>query len=447
MFGGLLHKHSAIAVSFVDNLMLGEIRKYTELEGANYIEIAYRLTGNKILFISFNLDGILSRIELGDGKRPIRIILLYRNYNGDFAVNAPNLINLKNSELDFYVDYYNENMKKNDKISKQLIEDVRVALNYAITAIQLQQAYTIFFKSGKYNWIHQSFTSDIATLLNLALEKCMWDNIINYSVYPSCITVLPPDIRPDLNPHYCVVQTSTGCQVKDLMGHACYFCSSYNHTHFIEHSSSTLDYELTQLLLLYPKSIQRSKYCFFADGDAIAASNFLALVSQTKRKLPNILGWESFISTYTILNMPVEQWRNLLNSGLNCVYWGVESADNYTLQFLGKPQNAKQLKSARQILETMKIPYAIIVMCGFSKIYSSIDLSGHIEKTCSFINESNCNKVYISKLNVLPETELFRQFEREEFTPMLDCDIEHEYRLMIRKINKPVNGAYGNQFI
>jgi len=443
----LLHKNSVLAVSFVDNLTLGEIRKYTELKKANYIELAYRVTEYKILFISFNLDGILSRIELGDGKRPNRVILLSRNYNGIFAVNIPNLTNLKNMKLNFYVDYYNENMKKNDEISKQFIADVRVILNHAIKVIQSQQTYTISFQSGNYNWVHQSLSYDIEILLNNALEKCVWENVINFKVYPCCITVLPPDIRPDLNPHYCVVQTSTGCRVKDIMGHACHFCSSYNHTRFIEHSSSTLYYEFTQLSMYYPKSIQRSCYCFFADGDAIAASNFLALVSQTKYKLPNILGWEAFISTYTILNMPVEQWSYLLDSGLTCVYWGVESADNNTLQFLGKPQSEQQLKSARQILETMGIPYAIIVMCGFSKIFSSINLSGHIEKTCLFINESKCSKVYISKLNVLPETELYRRFKEEEFIPMLGCDIEYEYRLMIRKINKPVNGAYGNQFI
>lgn len=447
MFIELLQKNTAIAISFVDNLVLGEIRKYTELKKANYIELAYRLMECKILFISFNLDGILSRIELSDGIRPTRVILLSRNYNGIFAVNAPNLINLKNQKLNFYVDYYNENMKKNDEISKQLIADVREALGYAIEAAQLQQMYTISFHSGNYNWIHQSLPYDIEIFLNIALEKCVWENIINFKIYPSCITVLPPDIRPDLNPQYCVVQTSTGCRVKDIMGHACHFCASYNHTPFTEHSSSTLDYELTQLLMYYPKSIQRSCYCFFADGDAITASNFLTLVSQTKHKLSNISGWESFISTYTILNMPVVQWGNLLNSGLTCVYWGVESADNNTLQFLGKPQNEQQLKSARQILETMGIPYAIIVMCGFSKISSSIDLSRHIEKTCLFINESKCNKVYVSKLTVLPETELFRQFKEERFTPMLEHDIEHEYRFMIRKINRPVNGAYGNQFM
>jgi Fe-S oxidoreductase len=443
----LLRKNSALAVSFVDNLTLGEIRKYTKLKKANYIELAYRLTEYKILFISFNLDGILSRIELGDGKRPNRVILLSRNYNGMFAVNVSNLTNLKNLKLNFYVDYYNENMRRNDEISKQLVADVRWVLNHTINVIQSQQTYTISFQSGDYNWSYQSLPYDIEMFLNIALEKCVWENVINFKAYPCCITVLPPDIRPDLNPQYCVVQTSTGCRVKDIMGRACYFCSSYNHTRFIEHSSSTLAYELAQLLMYYPKSIQRSRYCFFADGDAIAASNFLALVSQTKHKLPNILGWESFISTYTILNMPDEQWGKLLESGLTCVYWGVESADNNTLQFLGKPQSEQQLKSARQILENMGIPYAIIVMCGFSKISSSIDLSKHIEKTCLFINESKCSKVYISKLNVLPETELFRQFKEEELIPMLDCDIEYEYRFMIHRINKPVNGAYGNQFM
>lgn len=447
MFGELLHKHNEVAVSFVDNLMLGETRTYTESKTANYIEIAYRLTENKILFISFNLDGILSRIELGDGKRPNRVILLYRNYNGQFSVNAPNLINLKNIELDFYVDYYNEKMSKNDQLSKQLVGDVRSALEYAIIAVQLQQTYTIFFRSGKYEWIHQFFTCDIGIFLNLALEKCVWEDIINYNIYPSDITVLPPDIRPDLNPRYCVVQTSTGCHVKDLMGHSCYFCSSYKHTHFIELSLSELDDELTQLLKFYPQSIPKSKFCFFADGDAVAASNFLSLVSQTKRRLPNILGWESFISTHTILNTSVEHWESLLHSGLNCVYWGVESADNHTLQFLGKPQNVRQLKSARQILETMGIPYAIIVMCGFSKIDSSMNLGGHIENTCLFINESRCNKIYISKLNILPNTELFLRFKQGEFIPMSNYDIEYEYRLMIHKINKPVNGAYGNQFM
>ena len=405
------------------------------------------MTEFKILFISFNLDGILSRIELGDGKRHNRIILLYRNYNGDISVNAPNLINIYGEKLDFYVDYYNENMGKNDRISRELIADVKCALENAITATQLKKVYTISFQSDKYIWIRSSLYCDVESFLKDALGKCLWENIANHIVYPSCITVLPPDIRPDLNPHYCVVQTSAGCRVKDLMGRACYFCSSYQHTRFVEHDEAILDHELTQLLTIYPKSIKRSTYCFFADGDALAASNFLDLVSQTKLKLPNIKGWESFISTHTILHMPSEQWAPLLRSGLNCVYWGVESADDHALQFLGKPQDEQQLITARQILENHGISYAIIAMCGFSKISSPLDLSEHVEKTCAFINKSNCKKVYISKLSILPGTELFLQLKDSKFTQMSSSDMEQEYRLMLLKITKQVTGAYGNQFM
>ena len=133
---------------------------------------------------------------------------------------------------------------------------------------------------------------------------------------------------------------------------------------------------------------------------------------------------------------------------MSCVYWGVESADNDVLRFLGKPQSEEVLFKARSILEKNRIPYAIIAMCGIQGIScDTYDLHNHVANTCGFINDSDCKKVYISKLQIIRGTSLYKSMKNNAFVPMNPSDIDVEYRVMIGNINKDVNGSYGNQFV
>lgn len=452
MLKELVADNNPIAISYVDNLRLGKFREYVDEKQAGFIETAFYISAKKQLFISFNLDSIISKIELGDGIRANRIVLLERSYTGTLFVNPFNLENLYNEHLNFYLDYYNDSLKIDDSISKELIVDTLYLIELIIKILKTQNdVYTIVFTNLEYRWNKKRIDyEDIDFWLKSVIVN-QWDSLQNKKlidyVYSSDIMVLPPDIRPDINPHYCVIQSSIGCKVKDKCGKACHFCNSYQGISFREYSSDELSKQIVKLKEVYPKSLAKINTCFFADGDAISANNFLYLVDKSKEMIPNIINFESFISTYTILNTPINKWSQFRESGLSCLYWGVESADNDTLRFLGKPQNEKTLFEARNILERFDIPYAIIVMCGLSKIRAiANDFSNHVFKTCNFINESHCKKVYISKLHIIPGTALYTSMVNGAFIPMGLDDIDLEYRNMINLIIKSVQGAYGNQF-
>lgn len=453
MFGKIVKDSSLIAISYVDHLQFGEFRNYVTKENMGFIEIAVRINSLKVLYISFDADAIISKIELGDGKKYNRIILMSRSYTGIFSINEPNLKNLDNDNLNYYIDYYNTEMKPNNRVAKEMIRDLQILLKKILNQIKYDnKIFFINFQNADYVWHEKQVENADVDFLNRCLEVNQWKNLFEktvlHQIYSSEIAVLPPDIRPDTNPNYCVVQTSVGCKVKDIRGKACKFCNSFQKVKYRECDSEEVERQVRKLKVIYPKTISNSRICFFADGDAISATNFLSLVSRVKSLLPNIKAFESFISTYTILNMPKEKWKDFIGSGLSCVYWGVESADNETLKFLDKPQTERLIFEAREILEKQGIPYAMIVLCGLSKINNNYNnLYNHVEKTCNFINDSKCKKIYISKLNVIPGSKLYEEMENRAFIPMSQEEIDEEFRIMIGNLNKNVNGAYGNQFI
>lgn len=447
-----IDEDTPVAISYVENLQFDQHRKYVQKKDANYTELAFCIGVKKILYISFNLDSVITRIELGDGVRDNRILLLLRSYVGIFLINEVNFSNMVYPKLNFYLDYYNEHMKRNDMFVKDILDEIGRIISAVLQMISKEKTlYQIEYRGSKYVWKEQDNKNDVQFLYN-CLQVNRWETLKRYNdieqIYDSNITVLPPDIRPDLNPEYCVIQTSTGCKVKDIRGKACGFCRSFNGVAYKEYSVDKLIKEIQGLKEHYPQSLLKSDTCFVADGDAISADNFIDLVDLIKKMLPNIIHFESFISTYSILNMPKERWNQLKEIGLSCVYWGVESADDETLRFLGKPQNEWTIHKARSILEENNIPYAIIVMCGMTGIHGeSINLSNHIPKTCKFINDSECRKVYISKLSIVEGSKLYEEMKKGYFIPMTWDEAEQEYRIMIGKINKHVNGSYGNQFI
>lgn len=183
------------------------------------------------------------------------------------------------------------------------------------------------------------------------------------------ITVLPPDTR---HVDYDVIPLTIaeGCLYK------CRFCRVKTDRPFREKSQEEIDGQIEQLRGLYGENLTNYNSLFLGEHDALCARPGLILTTIEKACSAfgffrsNIKGTNVFLfgSVDSLLNTPQQLFEDLTK--LPCAFYiniGLESADQETLDRLGKP------------LTTEKITEA------FVKIQQINDCSLNIEVTANFI--------------------------------------------------------------
>jgi len=272
-------------------------------------------------------------------------------------------------------------------------------------------------------------------------------------IYCDSINVLPPEVRPDQNPIFSIIQMTCGCWIKDKKG-PCKFCSSYCGINYREKNIQELREHINNVRINSGKTWEYVKKIFLLDADPLNTNIKTEIYFDfLKKEMPNIGWYESFISTATILSKPVSEWKKIMKFGLKKVYWGVESADDRTLMLLGKPQTKETLYKAASIFNKTGLHYVTILLSGIANMNYE---NNHIEETSKFIHDINAKNVNISRFTPQPNTEIFNLIKEGKLMLPSPQEREAEHRIMIKMIscdkkNRPiasrtVRGTYGAQF-
>jgi hypothetical protein len=180
------------------------------------------------------------------------------------------------------------------------------------------------------------------------------------------VTVLPPDARHvdyDIIP----LSISTGCLYK------CRFCKVKNNKVMRRREKNEIDFQLSELRDLYGENLANYNSIFLGEHDALCCSADLLLysVEAAYQKLgfgssymhgANVFLFgsvDSFLDTEEVLfrelqRLPVYVYINL----------GLESADQQTLDFLGKPVGASRVEEAFQRMLDVNDRYHNIEVSG-----------------------------------------------------------------------------------
>ncbi|HSQ97293.1 MAG TPA: radical SAM protein [Rickettsiales bacterium] len=248
-----------------------------------------------------------------------------------------------------------------------------------------------------------------------------------------------------------VVQIISGCLLQKKRG-ACNFCTSFNINQYKEKNLDELKAHIKAIKDFYGKNINYINYIFLADADPLYTEcydtkEYLKILNE---EFPNIK-YECFISTVAALTKKEKGLQELKDLGLNKVYWGVESADDYVLKILNKPQRKKDLVEVAKIMKRVNLEFTPIIMTGLENFsYSSDDknlCNNHIKETSDFINSIACKEVYLSKFQILQNSKIFEMLNNNQISKNDFENLKEDgYRNMIKSINCEVLGAYGNQF-
>jgi hypothetical protein len=202
------------------------------------------------------------------------------------------------------------------------------------------------------------------------------------------ISVLPPDAR-HVDYNFIPLTISEGCLYK------CKFCKVKNGTAFTEKKREEISGQIDQLKQLYGDDLINYNSLFLGEHDALQTSSELILYSIKKAykelSLNNsyIPGSNIFLfgSVTSLLNKPIQFFQQLEEIPGNIyINIGLESADQETLNIIGKPITEKMVQEA----------------FNFSQVIN--DRFPSIEVTANFIMDENLpENHYIKILELIRE--------------------------------------------
>jgi len=204
------------------------------------------------------------------------------------------------------------------------------------------------------SFLHNSLTNSPEVLARKA------DNLFSY--IDGRISVLPPDTR-HVDYNLIPLTVAKGCLYK------CKFCKVKNCIPFTEKSKIEIDLQISQLKELFNRDIQNYNAIYLGDHDGLMARSDLLCYSIEESY--KIFGFkDSFLEgnfifmfgSVTSLQDCSEQFFQKLDKlpGLKYINIGLESADQETLDFLGKPLTAQQIKESFLLVQEINQKYSSI---------------------------------------------------------------------------------------
>ena len=119
--------------------------------------------------------------------------MLKRNYNGIFYIFPKNCLNLDNETINYYLDYYNNNVVIHDSYARRLVDEV-----YQI----VKSLRSIMEPCDSRKFLEQ--------ILKHAPQALFDQSFYRQQGYETQLSVLPPNVRPDNNSNYTIIQIVAG---------------------------------------------------------------------------------------------------------------------------------------------------------------------------------------------------------------------------------------------
>jgi MoaA/NifB/PqqE/SkfB family radical SAM enzyme len=456
-----------IAVGFI---RVPDLSESSSPMQAKIVQLRDITDSRRHVIVNFDMEGRLISAELGREFLGNEVKILERSFDGEFYIYWKNCENLRpgHEGVYYYYDYYNEGVFKNSQTAEILVRCI-TALLEDISKRGYEASNDIKFTELRIVEDQLDTSINIAKISQDLLEifenarvKYNWEGLLKQRVslkkiYPTPVSVIPPEVRPDRNPIFAVIQITQGCWIQDTRG-PCRFCNSYRGIPYREKGIDELIDHIKKVKEFTGKGWNQVKKLFLSDADPLHTKIDSEVYLKTLAKeIPEAVWYEAFVSTPTILSKSESQWSNLKALGLKRLYWGVESADDETLKLLGKPQTKEKLYEAAYRLKDAGISLAIIVLSGVgaltpNRTEAEVVSNLHIQETAKFIKDVGCSIVYVSKLVPQPGTEIFDLMQSGKLKPLSPSELEKQHRAMIKMIKMfcnscEVRGAYGVQFV
>ncbi|MHA1293790.1 MAG: radical SAM protein [Promethearchaeota archaeon] len=259
------------------------------------------------------------------------------------------------------------------------------------------------------------------------------------------IIKLPPEqivIRPPVEAYSVLIPVTGGCS-----WNKCKFCGTYKGVYGgiqdyamrpIEEVKKDIDYYAEKNYSGFP--------VFLAGGNPTSCPTdyLVEIIKYVREKIKNVQRVSCYAKSLDILRKTDEELKRLADAGLDIVYMGLESGSSKILRIMRKGTNAESMiKAGKKILNAgIKLSLYIILGLGGKKLSEE-----HIKSTAKVLTAINPTIFRFRTLNILPNTELWKEWKAGEFELLSPVENLKEEREIIANLGPNVSSQVFNDHI
>ena len=172
------------------------------------------------------------------------------------------------------------------------------------------------------------------------------------------------------------------------------------------------------------------KRVFLQDGDALVYPypRLMEALRYLNGKFPALERIASYATPQDILRRSVQELQALREQKLGILYMGVESGDDGVLKKIRKNASHDQMVEAAKKVKASGILLSVTVILGLGGVQGS---EQHALETARILTEMDPDYAGALTLTLIPETELYKEWERGRFEMITPFDSLGELKTMV----------------
>lgn len=228
-------------------------------------------------------------------------------------------------------------------------------------------------------------------------------------------------IRPPSEADSLILQATFGCS-----HNKCTFCPTYKGTKFRIKDLDRFRADVDEM------SVYPWRRVFLGDGDALIMPRreLLARLGYLRERLAGIERVGIYGNAKAILRKTPEELAELRDAGLGIVYFGLESGDQDTLDFIAKGQPVERMIEAGRRVRDAGLLLSVTVLLGIARPGRG---AIHAEETGRVLSAIDPDYVGALTVMVVPGTPLWDLQERGEYAVPDAFDLLAELYVMLRE--------------
>ena len=185
---------------------------------------------------------------------------------------------------------------------------------------------------------------------------------------------------------------------------------------------------------------------FLAGGNptSLPTEHLAKIVKHIRERIKNVPRISCYARALDILRKSDEELKILSRAGLNIVYMGLESGSDTILRIMKKGINSKGIIKAGRKLMNAGIKLSLYIILGLGGYKYTKE---HALETARVLTEINPTIFRFRTLNILPNTELYREIKEKKFEILKPVDALKEEYMIIENLGPNVTSAFRNDHI
>jgi len=169
---------------------------------------------------------------------------------------------------------------------------------------------------------------------------------------------------------------------------------------------------------------------FLQDGDALVYPypKLMEALRYLNGKFPALERIASYATPQDILRRSVQELRDLKDQKLGILYMGVESGDDEVLKKIRKNVTHDQMVEAAKKVKASGILLSVTVILGLGGVAGS---EKHALESARILTEMDPDYAGALTLTLIPETELYKEWEQGRFEMITPFDSLRELKTMV----------------